>query len=116
MSLKPCAAATDYTTTGTTIMFGGDSLTYSPKCLKVAVGATVTFKGAGAMTFADHPLEPSTSRGTLTGSPIKETMTADNSKSFTFGAKGFFGYFCLYHGLDSDTAADNYMAGVVWVE
>lgn len=112
-SVPGCTAATDYTTTGTTIMFGGSSAMYTPKCLKVAVGASVTFMGAGSQTFADHPLNPSSTRTPAAGNPITTTMTSDPSKSFTFPKAGFYGYYCGYHD-PGDTG--NYMSGVIWVE
>jgi len=92
---------------------------YDPSCLKVAVGTTVTFKGAMAfgmaLTFNDHPLTPSTNRGTTSGSPITATMSSETSKSFTFTKAGYYAYYCLYHGSDS-ASGDIYMAGVIWVE
>jgi plastocyanin len=115
-AVNPCKAEGDYTTTGTTVMFGGSSLVYEPKCLKVAAGASVTFTGMNGETFSGHPLTPSTERGTLTENPIKSTMSNTNSKSFTFPTPGFYAYYCLFHGLDSATASDNGMAGVVWVQ
>ena len=120
MAVNPCKTADAYTTTGNTVTFGGDGMyTYEPSCLKVAVGTAVTFKGGvtggATQTFNDHPLNPSSSRGTTTGSPITATMSADTSKSFTFTKPGFFAYNCLYHGSDS-TTGDTYMSGVIWVE
>jgi plastocyanin len=115
-AVAPCKAESDYTTTGTTVMFGGATTVYAPKCLKVSAGTSVTFTGADGQTFADHPLTPSAERGTLTGTPIVVTSETINSKSFTFSTPGYYAYYCLFHGLDSATAADNFMAGVVWVQ
>jgi plastocyanin len=104
----PCTKMTDYMAisgTSTTVMFGGalgDS--YSPKCLSVKTGTTVTWMG----DFTSHPLRPST-RGT-TGNPIMATSSG-TSTSFTFGAVGFFPWFCLNHGSDSGAG----MSGVVQV-
>ncbi len=109
MAVPPCNAESDYAT-GTTINFpaGTADFSYSPKCLKVTAGASVTFAG----DFSAHPLEPSTHRGTLTGNPIASTGTG-TTKSFDFPTRGFYAYFCSFHGA-SDGAAG--MVGVVWVE
>ena len=107
MAVAPCSAATDYTTTGTTITFpaGATDFNYSPKCLKVASGASVTFSGE----FSSHPLDPSDLRGTLTGNPIMLTNTG-TSASFTFTTPGFYAYYCQFHGADNG----QFMDGVVW--
>ena len=109
MAVAPCNAEGDYTT-GTTVMFpmSASNFSYSPKCLKVPAGTTVMFSG----DFTAHPLEPSTHRGTLTGSPITSTASG-TAKSFTFSTPGYYAYFCTVHG-PSDGAAG--MVGVVWVE
>src|SRR5205814_7047349 len=67
MSVLPCTSESAYMT-GTTISFpaAATDFSYSPKCLKVSAGATVTFSG----DFSSHPLTPSALRGTLTGNPI----------------------------------------------
>src|SRR5262249_39275422 len=46
MALAPCNSAADYKSGTTTITFGGGTgLAYSPQCLSVARGTTVTFSG-----------------------------------------------------------------------
>jgi plastocyanin len=112
MSVAPCAAATDYTTTGTEIDFDmGGSTAYTPKCLKVAKGATVTFVSKGG-DFGTHPLEPSKKRGDTTNNPIKETLTGTMA-SFTFPTAGYFAYYCKNHGFSDD---GSFMAGAIWVQ
>jgi plastocyanin len=107
MAIKPCDSADAYTP-GNTIMFGtGGSLTYSPKCLKVAKGGTVTFKG----DFTLHPLSASKNRGNTTDNPIKTTMSG-MSEPFTFSTPGYYAYYCQYHGPSDDGTG---MAGVIWV-
>ena len=112
MAVPPCNAESDYTTgTATaTVSFpmSATNFSYSPKCLKVTAGATVTFSG----DFVAHPLEPSTHRGTLTGSPITATSSG-STKAFAFPTAGYYAYFCSVHG-PSDGAAG--MVGVIWVE
>jgi len=108
MAVAPCNAATDYMT-GSMITFPvSDSvLKYSPQCLKVTAGTSVTWKG----DFSMHPLQPSTKRGTTTGNPIMST-SSDMMKSFTFSTPGFYGFYCQYHDpIDTGTL----MSGVVWV-
>ncbi len=109
MAVAPCNAESTYAT-GTTIAFpaGAADFSYSPKCLKVSAGTTVTFSG----DFTVHPLEPSTHRGALTGSPITSTGSG-TSKSFDFLTPGFYAYYCSVHG-PSDGAAG--MVGVIWVQ
>ena len=110
-AVNPCNAAADYVT-GTSVTFGGMLALYSPQCLRVSAGTTVTFNG-GSSTFAMHPLTPSALRGDTVGNPITPTSTGDTSKSFTFTTPGFFAYFCTIHGATDSGAG---MAGVVWVE
>jgi plastocyanin len=113
--VNPCKLATDYTTAGdNTITFGGPAgLVYAPQCLKVTAGAMVTFKGGGTDTFSDHPLAPSTTRGTLSGNPIANVADTSTTKSFTFPTPGYYAYYCQYHGLD---ASGTGMTGVIWVQ
>jgi plastocyanin len=117
-NLVPCPTVGDYTTAadGTTVMFGGPNLEYAPKCLKIATSASVTFTGEDGETFARHPLSPSKKRGNLDRNPITPTSTAINSKTFAFPEAGFYGYYCIVHGIDLPDAAESYMAGVIWVE
>lgn len=114
-AINPCNAETDYSSVAdNTINFGtmaGD-VVYMPKCLKVTVGATVTFKAVATESFAFHPLEPSALRGTLVGNPITPTDDSSTMKAFTFPTPGYYAYFCMYHGF-GDTG--DFMAGVVWV-
>jgi plastocyanin len=109
MSLIPCLTEASYTTTGTTIAFGGTTpgFHYDPACLRVSAGTTVTFNG----DFAVDPLSTSTMRGTTLGSPITATDTG-TTKSFTLPNAGFYAYYSASHG--SDIAA--YMNGVIWVK
>jgi plastocyanin len=102
--LDPCTSATDYVTTPTTITFG-PTFAYSPRCLTVHAGSSVTWSG----DFASHPLMPATSRGT-TPSPIMPTSTG-TSATVMFPNAGLYPYYCNFHG--SPTGAG--MAGVVQV-
>jgi plastocyanin len=106
MALMPCEAEADYET-GTTIAFpAGGGFAYAPKCLKVTAGTTVTFSG----DFSSHPLMPST-RGGSSANPIT-SKSSGSSATFTFSTRGFYPYYCAYHGSDSGVA----MSGVVWAQ
>jgi plastocyanin len=109
MAVAPCSTEAMYTTTGTTVAFpaGPTDFNYSPKCLKVTAGSSVTFSG----DFAAHPLDPSELRGTTAGNPIMLTNTGTSS-SFTFPSAGFYAYYCQFHGADNG----QFMDGVIWVK
>ncbi len=107
-AVEPCPAATDYVA-GTMVDFGaGGQAVYTPSCLKLTAGATVTFNG----DFSFHPISPSATRGDTSNNPITDTASG-TGKTFTFLNPGFFAYFCDFHG-SSDTGAG--MAGVIWVQ
>jgi plastocyanin len=108
MAVAPCTTEAGYTTSGTTIQFGVSGFTYTPNCLKVPAGSTVTFSG----DFASHPLTPSALRGTMTGNPISPTGIGTTA-TFTFLDGGFWAYYCSVHGSDAD---GQFMSGVVWVK
>ena len=78
---------------------------YEPACLKVKVGAVVTFTGGGAL----HPLAPMT-KGTTAGNPIP--LTKEASVPVTFSSGGVFPYYCENHGSDGGTTS---MVGAVYV-
>jgi plastocyanin len=99
------ATATDGTAAAQTIAVGGSGFVYTPKCLKVKAGATVTFDGNSAV----HPLAPFTTKGTLPN-PIPKSK--DTKVTVTFPAAGAFGYYCENHGGDGSTAG---MVGAIYV-
>jgi plastocyanin len=113
MSVLPCTSESQYVA-GTTISFptSPTDFSYSPKCLKVPAGTTVTFSG----DFGTHPLSPSSHRGAQTGNPITLTSSVPDggtTKDFTFTTPGFYAYFCTEHDT-LDTGM--FMDGVVWVQ
>lgn len=69
---------------------------YTPRCLTVAVGQSVTFSGA----FGSHPLLPGTAPSSSgpgsSGNPIAAT-SAGSSATFNFAAAGVFPYYCNFH-------------------
>jgi plastocyanin len=109
MAIKPCDTAAAYMT-ATTVTFGGTGATaiaYSPRCIKVAKGASVEFMG----NFMVHPLAPSKKRPATGTNPIKETTTGMTA-TFTFPDPGYYPFYCTQHGFLDDGSN---MAGVVWV-
>jgi plastocyanin len=104
-SVQPCPNQSDYSN-GTTINF--TNFMYTPKCLKVTKGTSVTFSG----DFSMHPLRPSAKRGITSGNPITATDSG-SSKSFTFDSPGVYAYFCNIHGPADDGTG---MEGAIWVE
>jgi len=100
VAIAPCTDATTYTTGATTVMTTTD-LKYSPACLKVAKGATITIQASDT-----HPLS-----GLTTGSSDNPIPTGGKTadQSVTFPSAGFFPYHCDNHYTIG-------MAGVVWVQ
>lgn len=92
-----------------TIEFGKTGLTYTPKCMIVAAGQTVTFDGA----FTMHPLAPGDLGNATSGSPnnpIKE-VGSGTSTTVTFSTPGTYPYHCTFHSQ----AGGGGMTGVVHV-
>lgn len=83
-------------------------LAYSPRCLRIAVGQSVTFSGS----FSSHPFRGGVVEGgnevADPSSPITPTSTGTTA-TFTFPNAGVFPYYCDPHGLFG-------MSGVVYVE
>jgi plastocyanin len=102
------AQAVDRTAAGAsrTITFD-DSLIYTPRCLKIAVGQSVTFSGS----FGNHPLRAGIVRSganpmAQTGNPVPNVDTGA-SQMVTFATAGDWAYYCTAHQPG--------MAGVVYV-
>lgn len=112
VAIAPCDTEAAYET-GATITFPNADSSYSPKCLKVDLNATVTFMPMAGANFAMYPLAPSAMRGNTADNPIQmvESTTA-TMRAFTFGVAGYYGFFCGTAGADADGSG---MAGVVWV-
>jgi plastocyanin len=74
---------------------------YTPKCLRVRAGQSVTFQG----DFVVHPLRTSCA-------PERVLLeSSGTSTTFTMRLPGFYGYYCLDHGNEIGQA----MAGAVEV-
>lgn len=83
------------------------SFPYSPRCLKVKVGAKVTVEAS--------VLHPLTAMPPLfdnpAPNPFADTPRATKSQTREMLAPGYFGYYCNYHGLPNGTG----MTGVILV-
>lgn len=96
--VAPCLRESDYVR-GATVTFGVGG--YSPRCLRVSRGASVTFVG----TFRDHPMLALEGNGTRP-SPLGYTPSG-SQESFVFSVAGYFPFGCTLHPSEG---------GVVWVE
>src|SRR5437588_6987122 len=72
-------------------------LAYSPKCLSIAAGQSVTFVGdtTQGSSFTVHPLRPGGANGTdpgASGNPIA-AQSGDSTYTVAFPAAGTYGYF-----------------------
>jgi plastocyanin len=73
---------------------------YSPKCVHVSAGTTISFNG----TFSSHPLVGGQVVGVQQfpdpNSPIP--LTSDGTtQSYIAGHQGLFGYYCDFHAVSS---------------
>lgn len=93
---------------------GGSSLfSYSPRCITIAVGQSVTFSGGTTSNFGVHPLGPGINGNATAGSPNNpiRRMTDGNVREVTvnFPSAGTFPYVCETHAAGG-------MTGVVRVQ
>ena len=108
-TLNGCAPSDYANASGTpTVNFGGQAQSplfgYSPRCLQIAEGESVTFAG----NFSVHPISPGTSpsdtKAGAANNPIPATTTG-MSLSVTFPASGVYPYFCQQHYAAGMTGA-----------
>lgn len=98
-----CLTYTDMTASGGTILFGGATgFAYSPKCIKIKAGQTITFKG----DFSFHPLKAFCEETTT----IPNT-TSGTTKAIKFTKAGYYNYYCTNHAAPNGSG----MAGNIWV-
>ena len=97
-----CSSFTDLTASGAKREITFKCCSYAPKCIKIKVGQSVTFKGS----FGGHPLKAKCEEVVT----IKETRTG-SSATFKFTKAGYYNYYCIFH--DSGTGTG--MAGNVYV-
>jgi plastocyanin len=86
-----------------TVSFGGLDDVYSPKCIRLRLGQSVTFSGE----FVTHPLDQACG---LPSGLLRQSTGA--SARFTLDSEpGVIGFFCTTHG----SAAGSGMAGAIEV-
>ncbi len=76
-------------------------LAFSPKCLSIAAGQSVTFVGdtTQGSNFSVHPLRPGGANGTDPGASGNPVAAQNGGSTYTvaFPAAGTYGYFCQSH-------------------
>lgn len=96
--------ATDLTAlTSTTVTFVGlPTLAYSPKCILVKAGTTVTFSTSAPDSFLAHPLQGGAILAGVatpaTDGPFVPATSSGTSKDFVLSEVGSFPYYCATHG------------------
>ncbi|UQA59735.1 plastocyanin/azurin family copper-binding protein [Polyangium aurulentum] len=95
--LNGCTAASaEDHTLGTMVTIEGEGTAYTPKCIRIKAGTTVTFES----DFAPHPLVGGVvkdgTRSEDESSPIQSTASGSVA-SFTFPNAGGYGYYCDAH-------------------
>jgi plastocyanin len=90
--------------------FSNNEFIYTPKCLHVCAGTTVTFDVIDGTNFQIHPLQGGTPPGGDPQSPFGFVGDLDQTTaSFTLTEPGSFPYYCIAH-LSAD------MVGAVYVQ
>lgn len=93
------ATATDMGAGPVTITFPNGNLTYSTKCVKVMVGAEITFNGS----FAGHPLQGgeviNSTEVPGSSGPFVPVSNSGTTKTFTMTTEGTYPYYCIPHGV-----------------
>ena len=91
------------TSTGAARIQYGDplGLVFSPKCLTIAAGQSVTFFGdtTQGSSFAVHPLRPGGANGSDPGAGGNPIAAQNGGATYTvaFPSAGTYGYFCQAH-------------------
>lgn len=97
-----CATYDDHTPAADARAIAFTFSMYTPKCMKIKVGQSVTFSG----DFTAHPLAQSCG-------PAADVITngTGSSKTVTFSTAGDYGYYCQIHGAANGSG----MAGSITV-
>jgi plastocyanin len=89
-----------------TITFPNANSMYTPKCVKVHTGTTVTFSGGD---FADHPLTGGIvvagSAMPASAGPFTPAIATGTSASVTPAVPGSYPFYCNVHGSSGMTGA-----------
>jgi len=96
-----CAASAMSPAPGTVNGCANGDFAYSPKCLSIAAGQSVTFFGdpTQGSDFTAHPLRPGGADGTdpgASGNPIAAQVRG-STYTVVFPMAGTYGYFCQEH-------------------
>jgi plastocyanin len=95
-SLNGCTTYADHSGSSDSRTIAFSNFQYTPPCMKILAGQTVTFSG----TFGNHPLMPGVPSSTTGTSSPSNPITATNTGStlaVTFPTAGSFGYYCNFH-------------------
>jgi plastocyanin len=97
-SVNGCTSFTDATAAGASRVINRAGFTFSPNCLLIAAGQSVTWN----VEFTVHPLRPgaapslTTSAASTEPTPI-EARGNGTSVTFTFPTAGTYGFYCNVH-------------------
>ncbi|MFN0061850.1 MAG: plastocyanin/azurin family copper-binding protein [Myxococcaceae bacterium] len=95
--LNGCTTATltDRTAGGASRVIALSSSAFSPPCMRVAVGQTVTFQG----DFNSHPMRPGVNPGGLEAEGVNPIpiVNSGTSVDVTFSGAGTFPFYCAVH-------------------
>lgn len=89
-----CTKFTDLTGMASTTVAFGSGFNYTPECLRVDVGTTVTLPGASI-----HPL----GQGCGAQDVGIAAAGATTDQTVTFDTVGTYGFFCMFHGAPDGT-------------
>ena len=109
-TLNGCAGSAfiDRSTGDRTIAFGSAvGLKYSPNCMIITAGQSVTFSG----DFTSHPLVGGEYMGTggSKPNPVPSKSTGTDNAVVAFPTRGLYPYYCNFH-------ASSGMTGAIWVQ
>jgi len=100
-SVKPCDMESLYVTGKTMVTAPDTDIVYTPSCLKVAKGTSVTIQASAA-----HPLSGTMESGASASNPIAKNATTPQTVAFP--TAGIYTFACDVHGGLG-------MKGAVWV-
>lgn len=92
------------------VQIAAEGLKFTPPCLHIASGQTVTFQGS----LTAHPLAPGNPDDNAAGSPDNPISATSSGRTvaFTFENAGTFPYYCELHAFGAGMG----MAGAIYVK